>query len=62
MKDRKVTVTLLISQLIPVTENHGGYKAVTCVGCGNSGWEGQLKHEPNCPVAEAIELTKGRDS
>jgi hypothetical protein len=50
--DTQVKVTAHL--LVVVTDDHGGYRSVKCVICGSCGWEGQLKHEPDCVVGKAL--------
>ncbi len=47
-------VTVPARTLIVTTENYGGYMAVKCVVCNSCGWEGQLKHTPECVVGKAL--------
>ena len=69
MKNKKLTITLSMEKLVPVTEDHGGYKAGKCLLCGTPGWlvenrfgrphnakniGADLQHKKNCPVNKEL--------
>lgn len=38
------------TDLIVITEDHGGYKGGFCVICKQCGWIGKIEHKKGCPV------------
>ena len=68
MKNKKILVEIDIRKLVPINEDHGGYKVGECLLCGASGWlEGRfghpygtkdtgadLVHKKNCPINKEL--------
>lgn len=51
---RKVTVSIEIGKLVPVTSNDGGYLGRKCLLCGASGWDGGSDIGYRCDMPDVV--------
>ena len=54
LAEKDAVIDAMQTAVVIVTENHGGYRVVQCVVCGEHGWESQMTHKDDCAACYDI--------